>query len=257
MSKTFLRSLAGRKPNGLNHWLDTHRGSPRIAWYPSAGDDWRDLLFLSERYRHLSPARHPEPAEPNIYLHTDYIVGHHFNSLNHLADHVLLQDGPRTCITILHQESLPELRLAFHPDLVSCHPIHLLGRVSFMLLSVASDQLGRWEVPLIYTTVENTSMADLMLRRQAKVSHIVQMRFGHSLGGGCIPPGFLTRLVEPLRTEAFITDRHFESAMAMTVPHFESLNTHEPIDLNTWTVTRHRNSVPWHGYDPAKFFARP
>jgi len=254
MSKTFLRSLAGRKPNGLNHWLDTHRGSPRIAWYPSAGDDWRDLLFLSERYRRLSPALHQEPAEPEIYLHTDYLAGDYFNPF---ANNVLMQDGPRTSIIVLHEEVLPHLRLAFHPDLVGCHPSPMLGRVSFMLLRIDSNQLGRWEVPVIYAAVENTAMADMMLKHQAKISHIIQMRFGHSLGGGWIHPSFLRRLVEPLQTEAFITDRHFGEGPDGTVPHFESLNTHEPVELNSWTVARRRHTVPWSGYDPAKFFARP
>jgi hypothetical protein len=43
-------------------------------------------------------------------------------------------------------------------------------------------------------------MAALMLQRKAKVSHVIQMCFGHGLGGGRIPPSFLTRLVEPLQT---------------------------------------------------------
>jgi hypothetical protein len=72
-----------------------------------------------------------------------------------------------------------------------------------------------------------------------------------------IAAGFLTRLVEHLRTEAFITDRQFELGMTMAVPHFESVNTYEPVGLNSWTVARRRHTVPWSGYDPAKFFARP
>ena len=126
-----------------------------------------------------------------------------------------------------------------------------------MLLRIDSDQLGRWEVPVIYAAVENTAMADMMLKHQAKISHIIQMRFGHSLGGGWIHPSFLRRLVEPLQTEAFITDRHFGDGPDGPVPHFESLNTHEPVDLNSWTVARRRHTVPWSGYDPAKFFVRP
>jgi hypothetical protein len=255
MSKHFLRTLAGRNPNGLNHWLDAHRGSPRIAWYPSAGDDYRDTLFFSERYRRLNPALLPEPAEPEIYIHTDYLAGaaDYFTPFD---GHVLITDAHRTTITVLHREVLPPLRLAFHPDLVDCHPSPELGKVSFMILGIQSHMLGHWEVPLIYAAVENTAMADLMLRRKTRVSHMVQMRFGHSLGGGRIHPGFLTRLVKPLKTEAFITDRHFGGG-DFPVPHFASLNAHEPVDLNTWAVARPRHSFPWSGYDPGKLFVRP
>jgi hypothetical protein len=168
-----------------------------------------------------------------------------------------MHDGPRTDITVLNEEFLPESRLAFHSDLVDCHPSPVLGRVAFMVLHIESNALGSWEVPVIYAAVENTAMADMMLKHKARVSHIIQMRFGHGLGGGRIPPGFLTRLVEPLRTEAFITDRQFELGRTMTVPHFESLNTHAPVDLNSWTVARRRYTVPWSGYEPAKFFMRP
>jgi hypothetical protein len=254
MSKTFLRSLAGRNHNGLNHWLNAHRGKPRIAWYPSAGDDWRDLLFLSERYRHVNPALLPEPAEPDIFIHTDYLAGDYFNPFG--CD-VLIQHAHRTTITVLHEEVLPPLRIAFHPDLVGCHPSPLLGKVAFMILGVESDRLGHWNLPLIYAAVENTAMADLMLKRKARVSHIVQMRFGHSLGGGRIHPSFLRKLVEPLRTEAFVTDRHFGEGADGPIPHFESFNAHESVELNYWAVARHRNTVPWHGYDPCKFFVRP
>ena len=254
MSKHFLRTLAGRNPNGLNQWLKAHRGSPRIAWYPSAGEDYRDIVFLSERYRHLNPALLPEPAEPAIFLHTDYLagVGNYFTPFE---GHVLMTDAHRTTIRVLHREVLPPLRLAFHPDLVDCHPSPELGKVSFMILGIQSDRLGHWEVPLIYAAVENTAMADLMLRRKARVSHMVQMRFGHNLGGGRIHPGFLTRLVKPLKTEAFVTDRHFDGVFP--VPYFASLNAHEPVDLNTWAVARPRHSFPWSGYDPGKLFVRP
>lgn len=261
MSKTFLRSLAGRNHNGLNHWLNAHRGRPRIAWYPSAGDDWRDLLFLSERYRHVNPPLLPEPAEPDIFIHTDYLAGDYFNPFDHdllfHGDRLTPHGVSRTTITVLHQENLPTLHLAFHSDLVGCKPSPILGRVSYMIVRVVSNTLGCWEVPMIYAAVENTAMADLMLRRKARVSHMVQMRFGHGLGGGAIGPGFLTRLVNPLQTEAFVTDRHFDVGGGITVPHFESVNAHEPVDLNFWAVARPRHSFPWSGYDPGKLFVRP
>jgi hypothetical protein len=258
MSKTFLRTLAGRKPNALNHWLDAHRGSPRIAWYPSAGGDLRDLLFLSERYRRVRAARYPEPAQPDIYLHTDYLVGedHFFNPFR--LDHpVLVNHAPLTTIRVIHHEMLPPQHLAFHQDLVAFQPGLNYGMVCFMVLCIESDSMGCWTVPLVYAAVENAAMGAHMLDRKAKVSHIVQLCFGHGMGGGLIGPGFLTRLVVPLRTESFITDRRFADECDQPVPHFNQLNEHPPVDLNTWKVARLRWTVPWHGYEPSKFFVRP
>jgi hypothetical protein len=77
--------------------------------------------------------------------------------------------------------------------------------------------------------VENCAMADFMLKHQARVSHIVQMCFGHGLGGR-IPPGFLTRLVTPFQTEVFVTDNHFAVDSDQPVPHFPSINQHPPVD---------------------------
>jgi hypothetical protein len=261
MSNPFLRALAGPQledlyRNALHRWLDNHPGTPRLAWYPSAGEDCRDLLYLSDYYRRSKPARHSEPPAPDIFLHTDYLAGSYFDpfqAFKRPALHEIFGDN----LFVKSQETLPSLELEFHPDLVSCDPSPMLGTVTFASLRVESRIMGVWEMGFIYAAVENCAMADFMLKHQARVSHIVQMCFGHGLGGGRIPPGFLTRLVTPFQTEVFVTDNHFAVDSDQPVPHFRSINQHPPVDLQTWKVARARESIPWEGYDPAQFLIRP
>jgi hypothetical protein len=46
MSRQLLEHLNGNKAGQLNNFLDNFEGEPRIAWYPSAGEDFRALLYL-------------------------------------------------------------------------------------------------------------------------------------------------------------------------------------------------------------------
>lgn len=72
MSKKLLYNLNGEKTGAFRKWLDNFKGEPRIAWYPSAMEDFRDLLYLNRKYSEINPPSNPEPPPPDIFLHTDY-----------------------------------------------------------------------------------------------------------------------------------------------------------------------------------------
>lgn len=82
MSIEFLKSLNGHNRGALRDWIDRLDREPRIAWYPSAGEDFRDLMYLHPRFRQRSPAMQPEPPAPDIFLHSDYFP---WESLRFLA----------------------------------------------------------------------------------------------------------------------------------------------------------------------------
>ena len=72
MSIEFLQSLNGHNRGALRNWLDRLDHEPRIAWYPSAGEDFRDLMYLQpaapargslSRYYRGTAGRHPLPED--------------------------------------------------------------------------------------------------------------------------------------------------------------------------------------------------
>ena len=56
MSKELLYNLNGNRTGEFKKFLDGINGEPRIAWYPSAGEDFRALIYLDPSYSKINPA---------------------------------------------------------------------------------------------------------------------------------------------------------------------------------------------------------
>jgi hypothetical protein len=50
MSKELLYKINGNRTGEFKKFLDGINGEPRITWYPSAGEDFRALLYLDPSY---------------------------------------------------------------------------------------------------------------------------------------------------------------------------------------------------------------
>ncbi len=213
MSIEFLQSLNGHNRGALRNWLDWLNRldhEPRIAWYPSAGEDFRDLMYLHPEFRERSPAAQPEPPAPDIFLHSDYFP---WKSSRFLDSRWLYRDH-RTRIQVTAIEELPRLDLPLDPEIVHFpEGSSATGRVLFLQLEVSSDKVGSFSVPLIYAFVENAALcATRMLPHKATVSHVVYVRSGGGLGGGGFTNcAWLLQVLERLRCELFISDGHLES----------------------------------------------
>jgi len=209
MSKKLLYYLNGEKDGKLKKWLDDFNGEPRIAWYPSAGEDFRDLLYLHSEFAKKEHADHqPEPKSPDIFLHTDYFP---WSSSNFLDDKTIYEDE-NTKIYLESFEELPNRHLPLDSQIVDFPQGSVAtGRVLFLEISVESDILGKYSYPLVYAFVENAAFcAEIALPQQGKFSHIVHVRFGGGLGGGGNSTGiWLLNVLKKLQCELFITDSHY------------------------------------------------
>ncbi|OGB69821.1 MAG: hypothetical protein A2486_04435 [Burkholderiales bacterium RIFOXYC12_FULL_65_23] len=257
MSIEFLQSLNGLNRGPFRDWLDRLDHEPRIAWYPSAGEDFRDLMYLHPGFRELSPAAQPEPAAPSIFLHSDYFP---WKSSRFLDSRWLYRDH-RTHISVKAVEELPRLDLPLDPGIVHFpEGSSATGRVLFMQLEVNSDPLGCFSVPLIYAFVENAALcATRMLPHQARVSHIVHVRSGGGLcGGGYTNGACLLQSLERLQCELFISDGHLQhrSGDDRALALFPNLagpqaSLLDPIRMLPGTSWSHHGDVSWHRCSPA------
>ena len=206
MSRRLLSDLNGGKDGAFREWLDAFQGEPRIAWYPSSRWDYRDLLYLSPRYSERNPASRPEPRHPDIFLHTDYNAPRptSFNGQPHPELH---SDG-RTTISVEVLEELPRLDPPIdHPRPGFSDGNPLLNIAMFFQLSVESNVLGDFSVPVVYVFVENaTFCAEYALPREARFTHIVHIRYGYVLGGGFSSGTWLLNVLRRLRCEMLVTD---------------------------------------------------
>lgn len=208
MSKELLEKLNGSKNGQFRAWLDRFEGEPRIAWYPSAHTDFRDLLYLHSAYSRINPATGREPESPNIFLHTDYYPYKHSRFLDTRSIHI----DEHTRIKVQLIEELERCDLPLDDRIVnSPEGSQATGRVLFLMLDISSDTLGEFSYPVLYVFSENAAFcAERVLPCNGKFSHIVHIRFGGGLGGGGKSTGvWLLNVLRKLNCEVFITDSRY------------------------------------------------
>lgn len=209
MSKELLYKLNGSKEGGLLRWLKNFNGEPRIAWYPSAGGDFRDLLYLNPAYLKTNPPSFEgEPNQPDIFLHTDYFPW----SNSTFLDNAAVYRDDRTIVSVKSIEELPKCNLPLDNQIVVCpDDSHATGRVCFLDVEIESDKLGKISAPVIYAFVENAAFCGkLVIPQNARFSHVVHVRFGGGSGGGGKSSGiWLLNVLRKIHCEVFVTDSHF------------------------------------------------
>ncbi len=208
MSREFLVGLNGGQRGAFRRWLDEFNGEPRIAWYPSAGHDFRDLLYLSPEYSRLWPATKPEPQAPDIFLHTDYFPWERSTFL----DSAEIYRDARTSITLKSIEELPRCDLRLDSALVDFpQGSAATGMVLFLELHVESDVLGAFSARVLYAFVENSVFcAERLLEQRAVLSHVVHVRYGGGMGGGGKSTGtWLLNVLGRLGCECLVSDGHY------------------------------------------------
>ena len=207
MSRELLESLNGNSRGRFHHWLSGFRGEPRIAWYPSAGEDFRNLLYLHSNYTLRNPANNIEPVPPDLFLHSDYFPWKHSQFLDTRNIHF----DERTSVTVNHIEELPRCDLPLDSGIVDFpEGSHATGRVLFLDTQVDSKALGRFSVPVVYVFAENGAFcANRILPNKGKFSHIIHIRYGGSYGGGKSSGIWLLNILERTGCECLVTDRHY------------------------------------------------
>ena len=182
-----------------------------LCWYPSAGSDFRELLYLSPEYKKIVDLK-IEP-KPDCFILTDYLVMSYYPKLEELlTGPTELFNDERTVITALNGKELSRLSLPFHHELVSFEQSNDYGRVFSFDVEIISDILGEIKTHVIYAIVENTSFAiDFLLKHKINVNSIIHVRYGHMLGGGRSNGMYVKRLLTDLNTHYFISDMNYKS----------------------------------------------
>jgi len=206
MTRQLLSNLNGNNRGQLKKFIDDFKGEPRIAWYPSAGTDFRPLLYLHPKYSELYPLSIREPQSPDIFIFTDYYP---WKSSTFL-DNKKIYSSKKTTILIDYIEELPRLNLLpLHKELVGISEgSTATDRAVFIKITIESDRLGSISYPLIYAFAENeTFYCKKLIPNNANISHIIHVRYGGGCGGGGLAKGaWLLNVLNELNTELFITD---------------------------------------------------
>ena len=133
--------LNGRHIGSFSDWMERHPWEPRIAWYPSSGLDFSDLIYLHQS--NLTRVAGGIPKAPEIFLHTDCSIQikpvwpPYWLKTNEGAE---IHRDERTRITVIASEELPRLEFskkACKPDVFSQFDASAdYGKMFFLLLVI-------------------------------------------------------------------------------------------------------------------------
>ncbi|MFN4083219.1 MAG: hypothetical protein ACK4K9_06260 [Bacteroidia bacterium] len=208
MSKQLLNHLNGNRFGKLKQFINNCNREPRIAWYPSAGEDLRGMRFLHPNFFKAYPASENDPAPPDIFIYTDYFPWEQSTFL----DSKLIYAGNSTYIHIEHIEELPRLNLKpLHYELVDFPQGSIAtDRTIYLELMIDDFELGKMYFKIIYAFAENeTFFCKKMLPNNANISHVIHVRYGGGGGGGGKTWGaWLMHALKLVKCEVYITDNH-------------------------------------------------
>ena len=183
------------------------RQHKHICWYPSAGVDFKPLLFLSEwYYKKNSVATDEGQAFPDLFIFSDYMGFHaHEMKLQVFGEaYEQIQNGfcnPDSClihvsyknssteIMVKSFERLKDLNLPFDPELASMK--NDIDYNSAILLNVEivsriHEEVNRYEVSVLYLAALNEFVAEnILVPNGFKTEYLVIINYGTGFGGGC------------------------------------------------------------------------
>lgn len=234
MSLQFLKQLNGNNKGHFDALLNTmdESNNPKIAWYPSCGDDFRNLIFLNEKYCSERMKKENKWEQPDIFIYTDYYTPYfdklfpeqmteNFVNPRSKMESILseyaniggweLYIDDRTSIRVKRFEYLPSMDAKVDRQLVDFTDISKNPKkVAYMLLEVWSNKYGYFDVNLIYANVENEYFADLLIKSGAEVSHITHVRYGAGFGLAKATGSYLKGILSKLKTQYFISDPYLD-----------------------------------------------
>ena len=212
----------------------------RVAWYPSAGTDFRPILYLHPDYQ--SQCNIPKP---DAYLFSEISDS---PSRKFLIGSVLHEDS-RTKLTALQIDRIEIMKLPVRPELVRYSNPHLFtNHVYKICVQIESSELGRSSVTIYYAFCENTALANYLMRFRTRVSHLIKVCYGSGFGGSLATGAWLLNTTQALRTECLISDKvidgdyllcNWRPADDFAVEHFRHIPTNnnsilELVDQAIW-----------------------
>lgn len=197
MIDKLLRGKNKRSQDRLDALSNALGKNPNILWYPSAGNDFRDVLeFTNERSQ-----LHKISELPDLFIHTDY--GINLNQLGHTDN--------RTNVRIDNKYELQlqtNIEYNIDPHFVDSPEIAPMDPTIYLLdVTVVSDSLGEVKQTVIYFIFENINFLDeVVLKNKISISHLIKVREGCGFGGNRKSISVAYAFLSLLKTKYLIVD---------------------------------------------------
>lgn len=237
MSTQFLQLLDNQRSTHYSAFVSELSEDARIAWYPSAGTDFRPLYFLNEAFiSNNPPLDGVDPREPDIFLYTDYgIYNEKFEHILFQGANPIVHEDGRAKVTLSNIEYLGRFNFSQYEDFqLTDSNRHFYNRIFFFYATIESDEFGSITKPILYAFCCNEQIcSELMIPARAKVSHVIHVRYGHGFGGGNCSGHWIQHVLTSLRCEMYIHDgrSHYCKNEHRIIAHFGDIIPQEPISI--------------------------
>lgn len=244
--KELLKGVDQKSQSRFNELLDAIPENPNILWYPSSGNDFRDLLEFGP-----GGLNSPGLKElPHLFFHTDYLKEWLF-----LGQKETEFEEQGLKISVINKFELA-FRFPFREYDVNRNYVHFADLASprpeiYLLdLRIEADGVAPMEQTVFYFLFENFNfLVELLIKRGIKVSHLVKINEGCGFGGAnkCIAAVYA--FLSTLKTQYLVADfqQHVDFEM------IQELKNKHKLQLYDYTTETVMNNLPW-GYSRANIF---
>ena len=194
----------------------------RLCWYPSAGADFRVLLFLSQKYFERNKINIPTDELPDLFILTDcnpqdipYVKRRGFSGVDVLnskaAENIREFNAYSDDDTEIKATGLRKVgNIKTHCDKRIYHleKSDNFGCAFFFHAHIVSRQLGEWDADVLYILTENTDFAlRYLIPQRINMDYIIRVRYGDEFGGSALSGDWLTALLPVLNVKYFLSTR--------------------------------------------------
>ena len=241
-----------------------------VCWYPSAGSDFRALLFLSDWYYKKNDVPMDEgQVLPELFVMTDYMGLRMFDGEQHIFGEAyeqirrghckpgacLLHVGYKnnsTDIVVKRYEKVRDMGLPFDDEL-NCYEKPAVYDSAFLIevevISRSYDEVNRYETAVLYAAAENQLFAErVLIPNGIKTEYLVIINYGAGFGGGNgIGFEWILRDYKELGIKCVVSNQFL--AGDGTDPYYPELTDFYGIDGVQWT---RENAVVWYRVEKSK-----
>lgn len=237
MSTQFLALLDNGRSAYYTAFVSGLTHHARIAWYPSAGTDFRPLFYLNNAFLlNNPPVNGEDPIEPDIFLFTDYgLYNEIFKKILFYGADPIVHDDGRSKVTLSDIADFGRIDFDSYPDYqLTEKNAHFFNRVFFFNVTIESSEFGSITKPVLYAFCCNEQIcSELMIPMRAKVSHIIHVRYGHGFGGGNSSGHWIQHILTSLSCEIYIHDglSHYYDNEYRIISYYGVVIPQEPISI--------------------------
>ena len=222
----------------MNELANTIKKYNHICWYPSAGADYRALLYLSDvfydKYSESVAGIYPDHDRvvPDLFIYTDVNIPS--DSQNYSGTHNI-----ETCAALLNNPHNWKKAKILYRDKNTTIIIESISRFEGVITGLnkryvnddygVSENYGNallmnikvesykypygtsaWRTKLLYVIGENVVVAkNLFLDNSIKIDTVVQIRYGDGWGGAELKGQWVKSLFSHLDTKYFIANQRY------------------------------------------------